>query len=341
MKTLVLETPGKLVFADTPHPGAPAAGQALVRVHRIGVCGTDIHAFHGRQPFFSYPRILGHELGGEVVEVGEGVTNVAVGDRCAVEPYMHCGKCVACRRGKPNCCTGLQVLGVHADGGHREEILVPAAKLHPANDLSYEQLALVETLGIGAHAVERAQVAAGETVAVIGAGPIGLAAIQCALAAGARVIVIDFNQDRLAFCRDRLGIAATDLFDARSADVVAKLKELTDGDLPTAVFDATGNPKSMAAAFEYPAHGGHLVFVGLFPGDVTFNDPNFHRRELTLLASRNALPANFTTLINKVRAGSIDTSPWITHRSSLADTPSVFESWTKPATGVLKAMISL
>jgi threonine dehydrogenase-like Zn-dependent dehydrogenase len=189
--------------------------------------------------------------------------------------------------------------------------------------------------------VERAQVATGETVAVIGAGPIGLSAIQFALAAKARVIVLDINEARLAFCRDRLGIKAGDLIDTRNTDPVAKLKELTDGDLPTAVFDATGNSKSMAAAFEFPAHGGRLVFIGLFPGDVTFNDPNFHRRELTLLASRNAHPADFTRLINQVRSGAIDTSAWITHRASLTDAPSVFESWTKPETGVLKAMIEV
>jgi 2-desacetyl-2-hydroxyethyl bacteriochlorophyllide A dehydrogenase len=341
MKTLVLETPGKLVAADTPPPGAPAAGQALVRVHRVGVCGTDIHAFNGKQPFFTYPRILGHELGVEVLAVGEGVANVRPGDRCAVEPYLNCGRCIACRRGKPNCCTGLQVLGVHADGGHRGEILVPAAKLHPSSKLGYDQLALVETLGIGAHAVERAKVAPGETVAVIGAGPIGLSAIQFALAAGARVLVIDVNETRLAFCRDRLGLAAADLIDARSADVVAKLKELTGGDLPVAVFDATGNPKSMAAAFEYPAHGGRLVFIGLFPGDVTFNDPNFHRRELTLLASRNALPADFTRIIDLVETGKVDTTPWITHRAPFDEVPAVFASWTRPETGVLKAMIEV
>lgn len=341
MKTLVLENPGKLVAADTPRPGAPADGQALARVHRVGVCGTDIHAFNGKQPFFSYPRILGHELGVEVLAVGPGATNVRPGDRCAVEPYLNCGKCVACRRGKPNCCTALQVLGVHADGGHREEILVPAAKLHPSKKLGYDQLALVETLGIGAHAVDRAQLQPGETVAVIGAGPIGLSAIQFALAADARVIVIDVNETRLAFCRDRLGIPHADLIDARSADVVAKLKELTGGDLPTAVFDATGNPKSMAAAFEYPAHGGRLVFIGLFPGDVTFNDPDFHRRELTLMGSRNARPDDFGKIIALIESGKVDTTPWITHRAKIDDVPALFESWTKPETGVLKAIIEL
>jgi 2-desacetyl-2-hydroxyethyl bacteriochlorophyllide A dehydrogenase len=341
MKTLILETPGRIAAADTTEPGQPAAGEALVRVHRVGVCGTDIHAFNGKQPFFSYPRILGHELGVEVVAVGTGVANVKVGDRCAVEPYLNCGKCIACRRGKPNCCTDLKVLGVHTDGGHRERILLPAAKLHPSAKLTLDQLALVETLGIGAHAVERAGLDAGENVAVIGAGPIGLAVIQFALAAGARVIVIDVNEGRLAFCRDRLGLAAADLIDARSADVVAKLKELTNGDLPTAVFDATGNPKSMAASFEYPAHGGKLIFVGLFPGDVTFNDPNFHRRELTLFASRNARSADFPRILQLIEDGKVDTTPWITHRAPLADVPALFESWTKPEAGVLKAMIEL
>ena len=341
MKTLFLETPGKLVAGKTVHPGAPGDGQALVRVHRVGVCGTDIHAFNGKQPFFTYPRILGHELGVRVLAVGAGVSNVKVGDRCAVEPYLNCGKCIACRRNKPNCCSSLRVMGVHVDGGHREEIIVPADKLHPGNDLTFDQLALIETLAIGAHAVERAQVVAGETVAVIGAGPIGLSAIQFALAAKARVIVLDINEARLAFCRDRLGIAVTDLIDTRTIEPQARLKELTNGDLPTAVFDATGNAKSMAAAFEFPAHGGRLVFIGLFPGDVTFNDPNFHRRELTLLASRNAHPADFTRLINQVRSGAIDTSAWITHRAALDDTPGVFESWTKPETGVLKAMIEV
>lgn len=341
MKTLVLETPGVLRSVDTPEPGHPAPGQALVRVHRIGVCGTDIHAFHGRQPFFDYPRILGHELGVEVLETGQGVENVKPGDRCSVEPYLHCGECIACRRGRQNCCVNMQVLGVHVDGGHREKFLLPAAKLHCSSKLGYEQLALVETLGIGAHAVARAGVEAGETVAVIGAGPIGLAAIQFAKAAGARVLVIDVNESRLDFCATRLGLPRTDLIDARGVDTVSRLAELTKGDLPTAVFDATGNAKSMMASFDYPAHGGRLVFIGIFPGEVVFQDPNFHRRELTLLASRNALPSDFGRIISQIEAGVIDTSPWITCRAPLEEVPSVFDSWTRPESGVLKAMIEV
>lgn len=339
MKAILLEEPGRLAFVSAKAPAAPAAGEALVRVHRIGVCGTDIHAFGGRQPFFSYPRILGHELGVEVLAVGDETPNVKPGDRCSVEPYINCQKCIACRRGKPNCCTAIQVLGVHVDGGMREQFLLPPRKLHPSARLGFDQLALVETLGIGAHAVERAGVERGEFVLVIGAGPIGLAAMQFAVEKAARVIVLDINEARLSFCREKLGVAHA--INGAKENTLEVLKEITGGDLPTAVFDATGNPGSMMASFNYPAHGGRLVFIGLFQGDVTFHDPNFHRRELTLMASRNALPADFTRIIALMENGRIDTAPWITHRGSFDAAVAEFPAWTRPETGVIKAMIEL
>lgn len=339
MNAIVLEGPGRLAGCDLPEPGAPAAGEALVRVHRIGVCGTDIHAYHGRQPFFNYPRILGHELGVEVLAVGDGVANVRPGDHCSVEPYLNCGSCVACRRGKPNCCTAMQVLGVHEDGGMRERFRLPAGKLHRSSVLDFDQLALVETLGIGAHAVDRAQVETGEFVLVIGAGPIGLATMQFALERGARVIALDVNEGRLDFCRTQLGVPHA--INGANEDALASLQAITAGDLPTAVFDATGNAHSMAGSFAFPAHGGRLVFVGLFPGEITFDDPNFHRRELSLLASRNALPSDFPRIIHLIETGRIDTSPWITHRAGLSEVPSIFASWTQPASGVIKAMIAV
>lgn len=340
MKEIVLEQPTRLSLREVPDERDPGPGEALVAIRRIGVCGTDLHAFNGRQPFFAYPRVLGHELGVEVMAVGPGVTQPAPGDRCAVEPYLNCGHCIACRNGKTNCCAELKVLGVHVDGGMRERLIVPAAKLHPSSKLSFDQLALVETLGIGAHAVARAGLRAGETVAVLGSGPIGLAVIQFAAAAGARVLVVDVNPTRLALCRERTSLPASDLVNGASADIPRRLSELTGGDLPTAVFDATGNPGSMASAFTYPAQGGRLVLVGLVNGDLSFNDPNFHRRELTVMATRNSLSRDFQNIIKLVEAGRIDTSPWITHRAELEDTPSCFESWTDPAKGVLKAVIS-
>jgi 2-desacetyl-2-hydroxyethyl bacteriochlorophyllide A dehydrogenase len=338
MNAVRLEEPGRLALIS-PGPISIGPGEALVRVHRVGVCGTDIHAFKGNQPFFTYPRILGHELGVEVLEVGTAATNVRPADRCAVEPYINCGVCIACRRDRPNCCVRLQVLGVHTDGGMREELVVPARKLHPSTGLSLDQLALVETLAIGRHAVDRARVEIGEFALVIGAGPIGLATMQFALEAGAQVIVLDVNQRRLEFCQKQLGVPYA--IDAGKGDPKEALNRITGGDLPTVVFDATGNRQSMANAFEYPAHGGRLAFVGLFQGDVSFNDPNFHRRELTVLASRNARPADFSRIISLIEAKRIDTSPWITHRATLAEVVTEFPRWTNPETGVIKAMIEV
>ena len=335
MLHIVLEKPGQFAAIDLPEPVA-APGTALVRVHRIGVCGTDLHAFAGKQPFFTYPRVLGHELGVEVVDPGDEPQGLKVGDRCSVEPYLNCGHCIACRRGKPNCCTSLQVMGVHTDGGMRPLLRVPARKLHPSARLDYEQLALVETLGIGAHAVERAQPDANDFVLVIGAGPIGLSVIQFAKVTGATLAVMDVSEARLEFCRQQLGVAHTLKPGPAAQD---ELKKIGRGDLPTCVIDATGNPQSMTGTFDLPAHGGRIVFVGLFQGDVTFNDPNFHRRELTVCASRNSTPQTFRDIIALVEAGRIDTRPWITHRFKLADIPEVFPREIAGNSAVLKAMI--
>ena len=338
MKTLILEEPGRLAVRERPEPSAPQAGEVLVRVHRVGVCGTDIHAFGGKQPFFTYPRLIGHELGVEVLEIGPGVEHVAVGDRCAVEPYLNCQKCIACRRGRGNCCAQMQVLGVHVDGGLRERFVVPARKLHPAQALSFDQLALVETLAIGAHAVSRAGVEAGEWVLVIGAGPIGLGVMQFARQAGAQVIALDLSQKRLQFCREVWKVPHTVQADENALETI---RELTNGDLPTAVFDATGHPASMKGAFDFVAPSGRLIFVGLFQGEVAFFDPDFHKKEMTLLATRNALPQDFANIIGWMERGEIDTQPWLTHRAPLAEVPTLFESWTRPETGVLKAVIEV
>ena len=340
MKAIRLEERGRFARLSVEPVSTPLQpDEALVRIHRVGVCGTDIHAFRGDQPFFTYPRILGHELGVEVLELGGSAQGIRPGEYCAVEPYLNCGTCIACRQGKPNCCIKLSVLGVHVDGGMRETLVVPIRKLHPSKNLTLDQLALIETLAIGCHAVDRAGLEKGEFVLVIGAGPIGLGVMQFAIEAGAQVIVLDISAQRLAFCRNRLSVPYA--IDASRENVLEALAEITAGDLASAVFDATGNGRSMATAFEYPANGGRLIFVGLFQGDVTFNDPNFHRRELTILASRNARPEDFTRIIALIEAKRIDTSPWITHRAPLSDVVTEFPLWTKPETGVIKAMIEV
>jgi 2-desacetyl-2-hydroxyethyl bacteriochlorophyllide A dehydrogenase len=335
--TIILAQPGTFRIDDRPTPAAaPPAGHALVRVRRVGICGTDWHAFHGRQPFFSYPRVLGHELGVEIEAINDPASDLKVGDRCAVEPYLNCGRCIACRRGRGNCCTDIRVLGVHTDGGMCERIVLPTRKLHRSEKLSLDQLALVETLGIGCHAVSRAKIERGEHVLVLGAGPIGLSVVPFLQAAGADVIVADVSKARLESCKRLLKVQRTV---EAGPDLPKHLTDNLAGDLPTAVFDATGNPASMGRTFELMAHGGRIVFVGLFQGDVSFNDPNFHRRETTLLASRNALPEDFGRIIGMIERGEIDTTPWITHHAPAGAFLDVLPQWLKPDAGLLKAVL--
>ena len=339
MKTIRLEEPGRFEALDIPAPDKPLRGEALVRVHRVGVCGTDLHAFLGEQPFFSYPRVLGHELGVEVLEVGEDVMGIQAGDHCAVEPYINCGQCVACRRGKPNCCSNLKVLGVHTDGGMRGEFTLPARKLHSSRILTMDQLALVETLAIGCHAIERARLESGETALVIGAGPIGLSVMQFAKAAGARVISQDVNASRLDFCRRELGIK--DTINAAEEDPAQALSRITGGDLPVAVFDATGNPCPCRTPSGTRPMGAASSSLASSRVRSLLTIQAFHKRELTLLASRNALPADFAKIIGLVEGRVIDTAPWISHRSNLGEVARVFPSWVGPDSGVIKAMIEV
>ncbi|HEU5383902.1 MAG TPA: zinc-binding alcohol dehydrogenase family protein [Ktedonobacteraceae bacterium] len=338
MRALSLDAPGKLRMVSLADPLEPGPAEALIRIRQVGICGTDYHAFHGNQPFFTYPRILGHELGVEVVAVGTEVHHLVKGDHCAVRPYLACGSCPACRRGKPNCCMHLQVFGVHVDGGLREFALLPAASLHPARTLTFEQLALVEPLAIGAHAVAGAEISKGERVLVVGVGPIGLAVTQFALLAGAQVIVTDISQQRLAFCQN-LWPTVTGI-DGREPVVVA-LEHLLGDDLPTAIFDATGNPQSMQATFTYVGYGGRVIFVGLSQKDITFSDPLFHSREVALLASRNALAADFDYIIAALEADEFNLAPWITHHATLETAEDAFSQWSEVNSVMIKGLISI
>jgi alcohol dehydrogenase len=340
MKAILLEKPGKFEQVSIDAPRRPAKGEVLVRVHRVGICGTDISGYLGKMPFFSYPRIPGHELGVEVVEVGPGVTNVKPGDRCSVEPYINCQACFACRRGGINCCENLQVLGVHTDGGLRPNFLVPARKLHAARSLSLEQLALVETLAIGCHAVARGNPQPDENVLVIGAGPIGLATLEFVRLSGATSIVLDINEQRLEFCKTTMHVNHIVTFRGDGSEL-ERLKELTEGALPTLVIDATGNAKSMSNALNYVAHTGKLIYVGITTEELRFPHPLMHRRELSIHASRNAMPGDFERIIQHIEEARIDTRPWITHRTSFNEMIGNFPSYTRPETGVIKAIVEV
>jgi len=341
MQALQLEQPKAFRFIDVPEPAEPGPGEAVVRVHAVGICGTDYGGYLGKMPFFSYPRIPGHELAVEVVAVGPGVTNVAPGDHCCVEPYINCQRCHSCTRGLTNCCEHHQTLGVHCDGGLRKLFTVPARKLHPSPRLAPAQNALVETLAIGCHAIDRGAPTAAETVLVIGAGPIGLSAIEFARLSGARVVVMDMAPSRLDFVRGRLGIADVLRATGTPADAEA-LRELTGGRMAEVVVDATGSHQSMAAALELCSFGGRLVYVGITQQHLSFpHAPVMHRLELSILASRNALSRDFTRIIGLIEAGRIDTGPWITHRLPFADVIDRFPTLLDPASGVIKAVVEM
>jgi len=336
MKAIVCDRPGQLSVETRPAP-EPRPGEAVVRIRRVGVCGTDYHIYGGRHPFLEYPRVMGHELAGEIASVPEG-SAFKVGQIVAINPYLSCGACLACRRDKPNACANISVLGVHADGGLCELLAVPEAALIDAQGLSVDDAALLEFLAIGAHAVARAQVSEGDRVLVVGAGPIGIGAALFSKLSGATVTLTDRREGRLAYARDRLGIADTVPSDE---GLECGLRKRTDGEFYDVVFDATGAIPAMNEALKWVGHGGRLVFVGVNPGDLTLSDPEFHRRETTLLASRNALSSDFQRVIAALKNGEIDASALRTHSLSLDEVPSKLPHLIDIADEVLKAVVEV
>src|SRR5688572_984772 len=310
MKALVCEQPGSFQYIQK-EKSLLQNGHAILKIKRIGICGTDLHAFEGTQPFFNYPRILGHELAAEIVEI-ETNHEFAVGDRATFSPYFYCGKCIACRSGLTNCCADLKVFGVHIDGGMCEFISVPVQYLIKGNEMSFDELALVEPLAIGAHGIRRAGVRSGEFVLVIGGGPIGLGVMEFARIAGAHVIAMDVNDQRLKFCKERLNIAHT--INPAKDDVMVQLKAITDNDMPTVVIDATGNLNAINNAFQYMAHGGRYVLVGLQRNEIVISHPEFHKREATLMSSRNATKEDFDHVLASMKNKLLDPATYITHR---------------------------
>jgi 2-desacetyl-2-hydroxyethyl bacteriochlorophyllide A dehydrogenase len=336
MKAIVCEEPGRLALAERPEPRA-SQGEVLVRIRRAGVCGTDFHIFRGKQPYLSYPRVIGHELAGEVVEVPPG-SAMRSGQTVAILPYLSCMRCLACRRGKTNCCQSIRVLGVHVDGGLCDFLAVPERNVVPVGDLSVDQAAMIEFLAISAHGVRRAAPDLGERVLVVGAGPIGMGALVFAKSRGAVVTVLDVRADRLAFCREHLGADETV---ETGTDVGESLKRITAGDFYDLVVDATGNAAAMERGFGYVAHGGSYLFLGLVQADLTFSDSEFHKREMTLLASRNATREDFEAVLATVRAGRVPTAALNTHRAPLAEVPELFPRWMNPEAGVVKALVEI
>jgi 2-desacetyl-2-hydroxyethyl bacteriochlorophyllide A dehydrogenase len=334
-QALVCLEPGQLSVEvrDVPPRGA---GEVLVRPRRIGICGTDYHIFEGKHPFLQYPRIMGHELAVEVLEAPEG-SGLNVGEICAVNPYIACGTCSACRKGKPNCCTKISVLGVHADGGMADLLVVPAANLIRAPGLSVDECAAVEFLAIGAHAVRRGAVQPGERVLIVGTGPIGLGVALFARIAGGQVAVYDRDPERVAAARAITGADAL----PDGADVMASALAYTEGDSFDVVFDATGTKAAMEKGFDFVGHGGRYVLVSVVKDPITFLDSDFHRKEMTLLGSRNATSVDFEHVMASMRAGKVPLDKLITHRTTLTKAVSDLPYWASVKSGLVKAVIEV
>ena len=337
MKALICTEPGTFDYIEREKP-ALQPGHAILKIRRIGICGTDLHAYKGTQPFFTYPRILGHELAADLVEV-DGADGFEAGEVVTFIPYFNCGTCIACINGLPNCCSSIKVCGVHIDGGMAEYLSVPSYALVKGQGLGYDELALVEPLAIGAHGIRRANVQKDEFVLVIGAGPIGLGTMEFARIAGAKVIALDINENRLQFCKEKLKVEHT--INAATEDVLQKLKEITSGNMPTVVIDATGSQKAINNALQYLAHGGRFVLIGLQKEAISFSHPEFHKRETTLMSSRNATREDFEHVIDSMKKGLVDPTTYITHRIQFDGLKDVFESWLDPATGVIKGVVEM
>ena len=329
MKTFILEQPGRLLLTDTAAPGAPGRGEALVRVLTVGICGTDLHAFEGTQPFFAYPRILGHELAVEVIETGEDVSGFKPGDRCAVNPYVTCGECAACIRGRTNCCARMSVIGVHTDGGMRDRFLLPASHIYKCERLPPAQIPLVETLAVGIHAVGRAAVQPGDRAIVAGAGPIGLSVIEFLRLAGADIGVVEKMPERLEFACRHYGVKRR----------YPSHEDARQEEPSMLVFDCTGDKGSMEGAIQLLQQGGKLVFVGLINNDICLFDPDLHRREATILSSRNSTPAEHHRVLDLMESGRVDVTAWPTDRVGPGAMDKRFPLWLRREAGVVKAVV--
>ena len=335
MKVIVCNTPGSLMYEERQMPTVKK-GFSLIRVRRIGVCGTDLHAFDGTQPYFTYPRILGHEIAAEFIEGdAAGFTS---GELVTVIPYISCGSCIACKKGKTNCCSSLNVLGVHSDGAMGEYFLVPSSLLIKSQGLSIDELALVEPLSFGCHAVDRAEIHPGYDVLVVGVGPIGIGVIHYARLAGARVIVMDSNAHRLDFVKEVLGIP--DSINVTTQNASEVLSTMTNASMASIVFDATGNLNAINHGFHYMAHAGKYILVGLQTGSISFSHPEFHKREAVLMSSRNATRVDFEKVIQSIKNNEVNPIDMVTHSLAFNQAVSDFSSLTQPDQEVIKALIN-
>lgn len=338
MRSVVIEAPGRAGLGTIARP-VLGTDDVLVRVRTVGFCGSDLNTFRGLNPLVTYPRVPGHEIAGVVEDLGSAASReLRIGDEVTVVPYTACGHCPACRRGRVNTCRHNQTLGVQRDGALTELIAVPWRSVLRADGLSRRDLALVEPLAVGIHAVARGRVEPGDVVAVLGAGAVGLGAVAGAARLGATVIAVDVDDRKIHTAR-RAG--ATIGVNARGAELHERLHELTDGDGPDVVIEAVGLPETFVAAANAVAVAGRVVYIGYAKAPVSFDTTQFVRKELDIVGARNATADDFRAVIALLRARHFPVDDAVTRVVTLDDAPAALGAWDADPGAVTRIHVDL
>lgn len=324
MKAFAINEPGKASIIDVERP-MPAADEVLLKMQYVGFCGSDLSTFRGLNPLVGYPRIPGHEIGATIKEVGANVPDeFTAGQNVLVLPYTACGECASCRQGRTNTCQFNQTLGIQRDGAMSEYFTAPWQKLMRSDKLSLEELALVEPLTVGFHAVDRARVADTDTVAVFGCGAIGLGVIAGAAARNARVIAIDLDDSKLELavrCGATLGI------NSGKENLHERLQKLTSNQGPHVIVEAVGLPQTFRSAVEEVCFAGRVVYIGYAKAPVEYETKLFVMKELDILGSRNAMSKDFAAVITMLEGGNFPTRDVITQTVPLESAVAALEQW--------------
>jgi 2-desacetyl-2-hydroxyethyl bacteriochlorophyllide A dehydrogenase len=337
MRAISIDAPGRMsiVQIDAPRPGA---GEVAVDLAYVGYCGSDLTSFRGLNPLVSYPRVPGHEISGTVAELGKGVSDLATGQAVTILPYFNCGSCVACRSGRPNACCNNQTMGVQREGAMTSRVVVPRSKVIPVEGLPARDIALIEPCAVGFHAVDRASVSSGETVAILGCGMIGLGVLLGAVRRGARVIAVDLSERKLAVGR-RLGASATIL--AGEEDVLAEMLRLTNGDGPQVVIEAVGADATFRQAIDIVAPCGRVVYVGYAKAPVTYDTKQFLLKEIDIRGSRGSTRADFEEVIDELGKRPEAGEEIVSRVVPFTEGPAAMERWHTDPGGAIKILIEM
>jgi 2-desacetyl-2-hydroxyethyl bacteriochlorophyllide A dehydrogenase len=338
MKAVRIVEPGKVEIIDIPQPVC-GDGEVLIKVRSVGLCGSDLTTFRGQNPMVSYPRIPGHEIAGEIVEAGKGVSsNLRKGLLVTVSPYTACGKCYPCRIGRVNCCRFNQTMGVQRDGAATEYIVMPVAKVHPTDGLSTDQAACVEPVSVGCHAVNRGRATEQDLVLIFGCGVIGLGAIASAAYKGAKVIAVDVDDAKLKKAK---ALGATYTINSQKENLPARIDEISKGDGVNLAIEAVGLPQTFRAAVDLICFGGRVVYIGYAKKPVEYETKLFVSKEADIMGSRNAFSKEIDDVIGMFRSGRIDVSELVTHRFKLDEMEKALKLWDANPGEVTKILMSV